>query len=78
MCSFGLNWQYVIIGPENGLAPIRRQSIFWTSDDLVYWRAYASLGLNALNGLSTVHPECAEIACLDAILKPGAPFTYMV
>ena len=29
------NWQYAIIGSDNGLVPIRRQAIIWTSDGLV-------------------------------------------
>ena len=33
---------------DNGLAPIRRQSIFWIKDGLVYWCIYASLSLNEL------------------------------
>ena len=48
MCSFMSNLQYVIIGSDNGLAPKRRQAIIWTIDGLVYWRIYASLGLNEL------------------------------
>ena len=32
---------------NNGLAPTRRQqAIIWTNDGIVYWRKYASLGLN--------------------------------
>ena len=34
------------IGSDNGLAPIRRQAIIWANDFFVYWRIYASLGLN--------------------------------
>ena len=36
------------IGSDNGLAPIIRQAIIWTNDGIVYWRIYASLGLNEL------------------------------
>ena len=32
-------------GPDNGLAPKRRQAIIWTNDGLVFWRMYESLGL---------------------------------
>ena len=49
MCSFGSNLQYVIIGSDNGLAPNRRQAIIWTNDGLVYWRIYASVGLDELS-----------------------------
>ena len=37
MCSLGSNWRYVIIGPDNGLAPNRRQAIIWTNDGLFHW-----------------------------------------
>ena len=42
------------IGSDNGLAPNRRQAIIWTNGDLDYWRIYASLGLNELNGLQNL------------------------
>ena len=48
MCSVVYNLQYVIIGSDKGLAPKRRQAIIWTNDCPVYWRIYASLGLNEL------------------------------
>ena len=34
---------------DNGLVPVERQDIIWTNDGPVYWRIYASLGLNELN-----------------------------
>ena len=40
----GSNYHYIIIGSDDGLAPIRRQAIIWTNGDLIYWRTYASLG----------------------------------
>ena len=46
--SAGSNWQYSSIGLDDGLAPNRREAIIWTSDDLVCWHIYASLGLNEL------------------------------
>ena len=49
-CSWGSNQQYSSIGSGNGLAPVRRQAIAWTNNGLVYWRIYASLGLNELKG----------------------------
>ena len=48
MCSLWSNWQYVIIGSDNGLAPNRQQAINWTNDGLVIWRIYPSLGLSEL------------------------------
>ena len=36
------------IGLDNGLVLTRRQAIIWTSDGLVYWHIYASLGINEL------------------------------
>ena len=48
MCSLGSNWQYVIIGSDNGLVPDRQQTIIWTNNGLDYWRIYASFGLNEL------------------------------
>ena len=46
MYSLGSNWQYVIIGLDNGLVPDRQQAIIWTKEGLVHRRIYASLGLN--------------------------------
>ena len=48
--SLGSNQWYANIGSDNGLAPIRRQTIIWTNDGLVCWRIYASLSLNVLKG----------------------------
>ena len=48
LCEFYLNifqesnYQYTSIGSDDGFAPI------WTNVGLVYWRKYASLGLNKL------------------------------
>ena len=36
------------LGSDNGLAPNRRQAIIWTNGDLVCWRIYVSIGLDAL------------------------------
>ena len=47
MCSLCSNWKYVITHLDNGLVPNRRQAIIWTND-LIYWRIYASLSLNEL------------------------------
>ena len=46
VCCWMCSWQYTSIGSYNGLAPRRRQAIIWSNDGLVYWRIYASLGLN--------------------------------
>ena len=48
VCSQGSIEQYASIGSDNGLAPNRRQAIIWTNDGLIWWRIYASLGLNEL------------------------------
>ena len=48
LCYLGSNWQYVSTGLDNGLVPNKWQAISWSSDGLVYWRIYASLGLNEL------------------------------
>ena len=55
ICSLGSNSKYGSIGPDNGLAPNRRQAIIWTNDDLGYWRIYASLGLNELKIIILTH-----------------------
>ena len=53
ICSQWCNWQYSIIGSDNGLAPVMWQAIIWTSDGLVYaWHIYVSLGLNESKSLS--------------------------
>ena len=57
MCSLWCDWQYVIIGSDNGLAPNRRQVIIWTDDGLVYWCIYASLGLNEFTQWLVRHLE---------------------
>ena len=46
--SCGTNKQYIGIGSDNGSAPTRPQAISWTNGGIVYWRIYASLGLNEL------------------------------
>ena len=35
VCSQGSNYQYYIIGSDNGLLPVRRQAIIWANDG--YW-----------------------------------------
>ena len=45
------NKQYASSDSDNGLAPNRRQAIVCTNDGLVYWRIYATLGLNELSPL---------------------------
>ena len=46
MRSLVCYWQYVIIGSDNVLAPIRRQDIMWMNSNIVHRRLYASLSLN--------------------------------
>ena len=48
VCCWGCNWLLVSNGSDNGLLPIRRQTIIWTNDGLVYWSIYASLCLDDL------------------------------
>ena len=35
ICSPVSNWQYPSTGSDDGLAPVRRQAIIWTSDSLI-------------------------------------------
>ena len=44
ICSQGPNLQETCIGPDNALAPNRRQAIIWTNADPIHWRIYAALG----------------------------------
>ena len=44
------------MGSDNGLAWVRHCAIIWTNDGLVYWRIYASLGLNELRELGLPLP----------------------
>ena len=46
MCPQGSNQQYTSFCSDNSLAQNRRQTTNLTKDDLVYWRIYASLGIN--------------------------------
>ena len=59
----GSNWQYYRIGSDNGLVPTRRQAIIWTKDGIVYWRIYASHGLDELT-LLMLKPEDRSIPWL--------------
>ena len=36
MCCLGFNWQYNIIGSDNGFASIRRQAIIWINGGMFY------------------------------------------
>ena len=49
VCSQGSNWQYSNIGPDDGLAPARRQAIIWTNADPVHRLIYAALRGDGLN-----------------------------
>ena len=44
----GFNWKEANIGPDNGLAPFRRQAIIWSNVDSVLLRNMTSLSLNRL------------------------------
>ena len=54
LISIEFHWSWLLqskrwcvsVDLDNGLAPNRRQAIIWTSDDLVYWRIYSSLGIS--------------------------------
>ena len=37
-----------LTGSFNGFVPITRENIIWTNGDLVYWRIFASHGLDEL------------------------------
>ena len=53
VCSQGSNWQKAGIGPDNGLATNRQQAIIWTSDGIVCWCRYVSLGFDESTELLT-------------------------
>ena len=61
----GSNWQFASIGSDNGFAQNRQQAIIWTSDSLVHWSMYASLGLNELNPYSLI------AKCVQNDIKPN-------
>ena len=46
--SSGSDWQQSSIGWDNGLAPNRRQAIFWANADPIQRRIYAALGRDEL------------------------------
>ena len=76
MRSLMSNWEYVIIGIDNGLSRSRRQAIIWTNDGLVYWGIYASLGLNELI-VSTAYSIHTHIQYHDLDMSPMlAPHHY--
>ena len=47
--AVGSNRQYATIGLDKGLTPNWWHHCIWINDGLVYWRIYASLGLNEFN-----------------------------
>ena len=51
ICSLWPNRQYGSIGSDNGLWLVQRQAIIWSNVGMLYWRIYASLGLNELISL---------------------------
>ena len=44
VCFQGSNWQPVIIGSGNGLAPNRPQVITWANADTIHWHACGTRG----------------------------------
>ena len=78
ICSLGSNWQYVSIGPDNGLAPFWRQAIIWTDADPVHQRICSirgrwinSLRLNdASMHQSTLLSMVQITACCQFCTKP--------
>ena len=72
------NWQYGSIGPDNGLAPNRRQDIIWTNGGLVYWWIYAPLGLNEWKPEHTLYgnfPHWTGLTSPNKILQISFPKT---
>ena len=77
MTSFIFYWSLFLwfsfimsIGSGNGLASNRHQAITWTNADLVQWRIYASLMIEAV--WSTVGADNHGI-CTDMIKYPPPP-----
>ena len=66
------------IGSNNGLTLTRRQAIIWTNDGWVYWRTYASLGLNELRKPGHQHMALILKGKVDICWCPGASSTNMV
>ena len=74
VCSQGSNWQYSSIGSDNGLVPSRRQSHYLNQWKLVYWRIYASLGLNELNMTKSYH--CTS--CPNPLCRLAGNYTWYI
>ena len=65
ICLQWCNKHKASIGPNNGLAPIRRHTFIWTNEGLVYWRIHTSLGLNELMSRSSMIPcEIRIVVCM--------------
>ena len=75
-----------VIGTDNGLVPIRQQVIIWAKYDIVYWRIYASLGINELTKallqfyFQLILDEVAAIEALTGvgILRLSATIIYLL
>ena len=66
VCSWGFNWQYVIISSENRVSPSRRQAFTWTNDHHVLWCYMASLGHSELAWLG------ADESWMDVNVNTGS------
>ena len=62
MCPQRSNYQLVIFGSNNGLAPNRHLAIIWTNNGVIYCCKYASFGLNELK-----LPACVTRKILKSI-----------
>ena len=76
MCSLGSNWQYIIIGSDNGLVPNRRQAIIWTNAGVVNCRIYASLGLNELIWVITLMGDYLTRPFANTLVKYSPVAAY--
>ena len=68
------NWEYSIIGSDNGMAAIGRQAIIWSNHNQVYERIYASSDPNELNTI-TIAANRISIA-MQLIWISGAMFPF--
>ena len=70
----------ILIGADNGLAPIRQQVIIWTKYDRVYWQMYASLDIDELTkALLQFYFQLIldEVAAIEALTGVGILRIYM-
>ena len=71
----GVQWHYVTIGSDDGLAPSRWQAIIWIYDGLCYWHICASVGLSELTHCGLVTPwgdkDLVNIGSGNGLLSDG-------